>query len=211
MKFRLITLCIVLCSLHQTGLGDLTDNIEYDESFFKEIPTPQKKQKKIKRTEKRSLKESLKNQIKDAKSSSSASNKTCKIYFKGEQFRGSRENSLIELKGNVIVTRCGLEVRSDEARIYLEEEGKEVQEIKAKGNVRLKNYDVKLKENINATGNELVYVRKKNLVSLIGTNISKATLKKGKDKFFGPTIEYDIESGWVKAKKVEGVVHGGSL
>lgn len=211
MKYKIFFLISVFL-VSQIGVGDLTNNIEIDEGFFQEIKPPPVDKKSPKKVQKESLKRSLKQQMNASKRSAGNTNaKQCKIYFKGEQFKGSRENSLIELKGNVVVTRCGLEVKSNEARIYLEEESKEVKTIEAKGNVRLKNYDEKLKENISASGERLVYSRKQNRINLIGTRVSRASLKKGKDRFSGPTIEYDIDSGWVKARKVEGVVHGGSF
>ena len=208
MKIKIIILCF-LYLIADRAFCDLTDDIEFDDMFFKEIKTVKKNKPTASKPP--SLKKDLKKQMNRAKKSRSNKKSDCKIYFKGDQFRGSRESSLIELKGNVIVTRCGLEVKSDQARIYLLGESKEVKSIEALGNVRLKNYDQNTNENVSASGNELVYNRDKNLISLIGTKVSKAILKKGKDRFYGPTIKYDIDSGWIKAKKVEGVVHGGSL
>ena len=43
----------------------------------------------------------------------------CQVFFKGQRLEAQRKKGIIELSDNVLVKKCDLEIRSDQATIYM--------------------------------------------------------------------------------------------
>jgi lipopolysaccharide export system protein LptA len=124
------------------------------------------------------------------------------IKFKGKSFSGDREGGLIVLEEDVLVTQDDLRISANKATITLQKSTNNVSQILAEGKVRFYKLDPETKEPVRAMSQEALFDNQSRTVVLKG----EPTLIRGNDTVKGKQITYDLNSGWVKATRVEGIV-----
>ena len=128
--------------------------------------------------------------------------KNIPVIFEGDQFSGFRKLGTLELIENVKVTQGDFVIVSNNAKVFFDTKTDDVKKVIAKGNVKMNKTDLKTGEPITAQSKLVKFDAIKQVVELIGD----AELTRGEDKIKGSTIIYELNTGWIKAKKVKGVV-----
>lgn len=124
------------------------------------------------------------------------------INFESDELSGDRDGGTLVLDKNVVVTQDDLKIMADKATMTMEKATNEVVEVVAVGNVRFYRKDPDLKQMVTATSKEAVFHNAKRTVVLKGD----PKMVRGTDVVRGKQIIYDLNTGWVKATRVEGVV-----
>lgn len=123
------------------------------------------------------------------------------VHFEGDELSGMRQQGVIELHSNVRVRQADLYMQSDRARVFFDEHN-DVDKVEAIGRVRMSKKDAKTGDMIRAQSERADFDAGSQRVTLNG----KAVLFRGRDTIRGDVIDYDLQSGWLKASKVKGVV-----
>ncbi len=197
-RVKTILLFLLMTNISQLGRADLVDDIEDDKNDYSK-PIPIKKE--VPRLEPK--KKDAEAEAKRKPVFGRKEREDCQIYFKGNNLSAYRSKGIIELFGDVVVNKCELEIRSDSAIIKMFPGTNQVESVKAEGKVRIANYEKIFERNIKANGYEAIFTSEDNKIILLGT---PAKLDRGGDLFHGDRINYDLDSGWVKASDVKGVV-----
>lgn len=124
------------------------------------------------------------------------------IKVQGHNLTGSREDGVVTIEKNVLVTRGNLEIRSNSAKIYYDRENKAVIRVLATGRVRLLKNHSESSEIVKARGEVVEYLAKEEKITLKGG----AEIDRGDDRIRGSVIDYYVKTGKIKASGVEGVV-----
>ncbi len=124
------------------------------------------------------------------------------VFFEGDLFNGLKKEGFIELEKNVQITQEGLKITGDKAKVFFQPDGEEVERVEAYGNVVVTKKDPDTQELITATGNIAIYETQARLITLK----ENAKLRRGKDEFRGAYIEYNVDTGHIKAGKVQGTL-----
>ncbi len=125
-----------------------------------------------------------------------------KIYFKSTGLRGNKKEGRVELEENVLVTQGELYISCDKAIVFYNTQTEEVEKIQSIGNVKIRNQDETSGQSIRAESKEAFYFAQERKITLKG----KANLIKGESVVRGKEITYELDTGWIKADKVEGVM-----
>ena len=131
-------------------------------------------------------------------------NKNAPIQWKADGLKGTRSGQLVELQKNVVVTQADVHMTADRAKIYFNE-ADEVERVQALGNVRMRKKAELAKDQMSARGDEAIFMAVQRKVTLKGN----AVLWRGGDVVKGKKIDYELDSGWIKVERVEGVVAPG--
>jgi lipopolysaccharide export system protein LptA len=176
------------------------------EPVKKETKTPAvKKEKKPeqKKAKPASTKKAAKKNVAKPKQGASKNGLRKKpIKLRSEGLKGSRSDGKVLLKENVRIDQGDLQITCDEAAIYFDEGKEEIDRVVANGRVKLKKLDFTTKTKIAASARRVVYEQKKGLVTLTG-NVS---IYRGTDLIKGSRLVYDMNTGWITGKQVDGVV-----
>ena len=233
LKFVLIILSVLYSEM---GLSDLINNIdelnkkEYvdhedldldkkkkDRANTKKNPGKKKVQKKNSVNNSNSkinqvpqvVQESKNSQDSNRSTNSSLEKKKVKdvqeklpVIFEGDQLSGVRKLGTLELLDHVKVNQGDFDLTSDTAKVFFDTKTDDVKKVIAKGQVKMNKIDFKTGEPIKASSKMIVFDAIQQTVELIG----KAELVKGEDTIRGHTIIYNLNTGWIKAEKVKGVV-----
>ena len=124
------------------------------------------------------------------------------IKLKSNGLKGSRATGIVQLKSDVRITQGDLEITCDEAQIYFDDSREEVDKVVAEGNVRMKKIDSATKKKISSKSKKMIYEQKKGIVTLKG----KVTIYRSGDVIKGQVLTYDLKTGWITGKKVDGMV-----
>lgn len=114
-----------------------------------------------------------------------------------------RDDGIIELIKNVVITQGDLKLNSNEAKVYFNNETNEVEKILAEGDVRMEKIDPNTKVLVKAQGKKMTYLNAEQKVTLEGN----ARLDRGRDLLRGKKITYDMTTGEVVVDSVEGLLH----
>ncbi|MBP9707864.1 MAG: lipopolysaccharide transport periplasmic protein LptA [Oligoflexales bacterium] len=114
-----------------------------------------------------------------------------------------RDDGIIELIKNVVITQGDLKLNSNEAKVYFNNETNEVEKILAEGDVRMEKIDPNTKVLVKAQGKKMTYLNDEQKVILEGN----ARLDRGRDLLRGKKITYDMTTGEVIVDSVEGLLH----
>lgn len=124
------------------------------------------------------------------------------VRLRSDGLKGSRTLGEILLRRNVRINQGDLEITCDEATVFFDASLDELERVVAKGSVKLKKLDEVTGKKIRAFSDKLVYLPKNSLVTLSG----RVSVTRGDDVLKGRVIEYDMNSGWITGKKVDGLV-----
>ena len=124
------------------------------------------------------------------------------VFFEGDLFNGLKKEGFVELEKNVQITQEDLKMTGDRAKVFFKPDGEEVERVEAYGNVVVTKKDPDTQELIHAYGNIAIYDIQTRLITLK----ENAKLRRGKDEFHGAYIEYNVDTGHIKAGKVQGTL-----
>lgn len=127
------------------------------------------------------------------------------VRFESKGLQGSRDQGTIQLMEEVIVTQDDLRMESDKATVHFTQGSNEVQRVVASGNVKMFKTDPDTGKKIRAEANEVLFQNIERKLILKGN----ARLWRGEDLVRGKQITYEMNTGWVRADRVEGVVQPG--
>jgi lipopolysaccharide transport protein LptA len=127
------------------------------------------------------------------------------VQFESRSLQGMKDQGRVILKDDVIVTQGDFRIESDEATIIFENKSKEVTKVLASGRVKISRAAPEIKDRIKAECNEAVFHNVDRKVVLKGN----ARLWRAEDLVRGKQITYELDTGWIKADRVEGVVQPG--
>jgi lipopolysaccharide export system protein LptA len=116
---------------------------------------------------------------------------------------GLKNEGMVELLKDVIVTQEDFRLESNEAKIFLEDKTNEVKSVFAEGRVRITKKDEASGKLVKANGDQAEFDNVTQLITLRGN----ARVVKGGDILTGNLIFYNLKTGWIKFEKVKGVVN----
>jgi lipopolysaccharide export system protein LptA len=125
------------------------------------------------------------------------------VHFESKGLRALKEKGTAELIQDVVVTQGTLRLEADKAKIYYDDDVKDVVRVVAEGNIKIFKVDEESGEKIKAFGDRVEFDNKARTVVLEGN----ARLWRGADLVRGKKITYELDSGWIKADRVAGEVH----
>ena len=141
----------------------------------------------------------------DQKSASKSRAKQSKagiVKFWSRSLSGFRDQGSVILEEDAVVTQDDIRLEADKATIFFESKSHDVKEVRAIGSVKFSRIDPDTRQPIRAEGREAVFSNAKRMVTMKGEPV----LQRGDDVVRGKVIYYDLNNGWVKADRVEGVV-----
>ena len=124
------------------------------------------------------------------------------VKFWSRSLSGFRDQGSVILEEDVVVTQDDIRLEADKATIFFESKSHDVKEVHAIGSVKFSRIDPDTRQPIRAEGREAVFSNAKRMVTMKGEPV----LYRGDDVVRGKVIYYDLNNGWVKADRVEGVV-----
>lgn len=127
------------------------------------------------------------------------------IQFESKALQAMKDQNKVMLKEDVIVTQGDFRLEADEATIYFDPGTREANKVIAVGRVKAFKSDPELKQRVKAECNEAVFHNQERKMVLRGN----AKLWRGDDLVRGKQITYELDTGWIKADRVEGVVQPG--
>lgn len=137
-----------------------------------------------------------------AKKFRSRSNRLQKVDFESDSLRALKGQQQIMLTGHVLINQGGFRLEANEATIYFKKKSREPYKVVAKGGVKVFQADTKTTSRMTAQCSEAVFFNAERKVVLRGS----AKLWHGDDFVSGKQITYELDTGWIKAERVEGVV-----
>ena len=127
------------------------------------------------------------------------------VQFESKSLQAMKDQNRVMLKEDVVVTQEDFRMEADEATIYFDPRTREASKIIASGRVKVFKSDAETKQRIKAECNEAVFYNQDRKMVLRGN----AKLWRGDDLVRGKQITYELDTGWIKAERVEGVVQPG--
>ncbi len=127
------------------------------------------------------------------------------VQFESKALQAMKDQNRVMLKEDVIVTQGDFRLEADEATIYFDPVTREANKVIAVGRVKAFKSDPELKQRVKAECNEAVFHNQERKMILRGN----AKLWRGEDLVRGKQITYELDTGWIKADRVEGVVQPG--
>ena len=124
------------------------------------------------------------------------------VKFESLTANGSKDGGVIVLEKEVLVTQDDLKITAEKATIKVNPATNEVIEVIAVGNVHFSRRDPETGQPVTSDSKEAVFNNSNRTVVLKGD----PKLMRGTDVVKGKQIIYDLNTGWVKATRVEGVV-----
>jgi lipopolysaccharide export system protein LptA len=130
------------------------------------------------------------------------------IKLKSKGAKANRQQGLIELVRDVIITQGPLELKSDRAKIFSDQVTNEVIKADIAGNVQINRKSNAEGDRISAKADHALFLNKKRVVIMRGN----ASLLKDGTLLKGRKITYDLKTGWINLEGAEGVMQpGGGL
>jgi lipopolysaccharide transport protein LptA len=124
------------------------------------------------------------------------------VRFESRGLQGSKEQGTIELLEEVVVTQADLRIEAKRATVYFTQTSNDVQKVVATGDVKLFKTDPETGQKIRAEANEVTFLNAERKVFLKGN----ARLWRGDDLMRGKQFTYELDTGWIRADRIEGVV-----
>lgn len=131
--------------------------------------------------------------------------KRAPIQFESKSLQAVKDQSRVVLQEDVLITQGDFRLQADEATIYFDKKTRDATKVIASGRVKAFKSDVELKQRVKAECNEAVFYNQERKMVLRGN----AKLWRGEDLVRGKQITYELDTGWIKADRVEGVVQPG--
>ena len=127
------------------------------------------------------------------------------IQWESNGLKGFRNQGTIELMEDVVVTQGDMEMKADYAKIFFDENSNEVTRVEAEGNIEIFKIDEVTGEKVRATSNEVVFYNETRKVEMSGN----AQLTRGKDFLKSSILTYELDTGWIRTKRVKGSLSPG--
>lgn len=124
------------------------------------------------------------------------------VKLKSNGLKGSRSEGKLTLLDNVRISQGDLEIRCNKANILFDARSDEIERIVASGRVKMKKRDYTTKAKISASSSEMTYEHKKGLIILTGS----VEIIRGIDIIKGKKLVYDLNTGWISGKQVDGML-----
>jgi lipopolysaccharide transport protein LptA len=124
------------------------------------------------------------------------------VRFESKGLQGSKEQGTIDLMEEVVVTQADLRIEAKRATVFFTQSSSDVQKVIATGDVKLFKTDPDTGQKIRAEANEVVFLNSERKVLLKGN----AKLWRGDDLMRGRQFTYELDTGWIRADRIEGVV-----
>lgn len=124
------------------------------------------------------------------------------VKFWSKVFSGQNKEGILVLEEDVVVTQGDLRIAADKATLYADKATNEWTKVVAVGNVFFSKKDPETGLPVTAESREAIFDNAARTVVLKGD----PKLNRGTDVVRGKQITYDLNTGWVKATRVEGVV-----
>lgn len=125
------------------------------------------------------------------------------VKFQSSGLTGYKEQGTMELEKDVVITQADTKMEADKVKAFYDPKTKEVVRIVATGNVRITKDDPDPQKRAKSTSNEAVFFNKERKVVLRG---NPQLVRAGGDTVKGKEIIYELDTGWVKVERVEGVL-----
>lgn len=125
------------------------------------------------------------------------------VQFESKGLQALKEKGTAELIDDVVVTQGTMRMEADKAKIYYDDNVKDVVRVVAEGNVKIFKIDEETGEKIKAFGDRVEFDNKLRTVVLDGN----PRLWRGADLVRGKKIIYELDTGWIRADRVAGEVH----
>lgn len=119
----------------------------------------------------------------------------------------SRSGGTIHLRENVVITQDDLKLRSNEAKVYVDESNQDetVRKVEVIGEVKITKSDADASKRVTARGNSATFLNTSQKITLKGN----ARLWRGGHLIRGKQITYDITTGLITVDEAVGVVQPG--
>jgi lipopolysaccharide export system protein LptA len=124
------------------------------------------------------------------------------INFASQGAMAVKDPSVVELVKDVVLTQADMRMESDRVKAFMDQATNQPVKIVATGNVKLFKDDIDPTKRVRAVGNEAVFYNADRKVILRGN----PKLWRGDDLIRGKEITYELDTGWVKVDRVEGVL-----
>lgn len=178
---------------------------ELDQATPDELPKDLKKLEQEAEKTKPKKKPAKKERASQKKKTSSNSSKE-PVLFKGDgPTTYARQDGIITLQENVMITQGDLRMQSDRAKVTLSDDDsskENVRKVEISGRVKMTKLDPDPKERVVAHGDRAIFLNSEQKVRLIGN----ARLYRGGDLMKGNQIVYELDTGLVIVDKAQGVV-----
>lgn len=125
------------------------------------------------------------------------------VLYQSNGLSGLRDKGTIELLDDVMVSQGTLKLEADQAKILFDEATDEVQTVTADGHIKMFRYDEDSGEQIKAFGDRVIFLNLERKIILEGN----ARLFRGVHLLRGDRLIYELDTGWIRAEKVEGEFH----
>lgn len=196
-----------------SGLADIIDDVDLlDNEKPKPVaaPSPSPSLQSIPINKTRATKESGKKKVEKPVSESSPKMQTDKsrrspVHIKSDgQLTYARNNGVIHMTQNVVITQDELRFQADEARVWVNEADPEnnVEKVECIGNVRVSKFSSDPAEKITARGERAFFYNESRKIILQGD----ARLWRGGHLIKGTNITYTLDDGMITVDRAEGVV-----
>lgn len=129
-------------------------------------------------------------------------NEKLPVTFQGDELSGFKKQGTLELHNNVIVQQGDFLLRAKHAIVYFRAQDDEVDRVVADGQVQISKIDPKTGDQVRSQSESAEFKAIEREVVLLGD----AQLIRGNDHINGHKIRYNLDTGWVKASKVKGIV-----
>lgn len=126
------------------------------------------------------------------------------IYIQSNSLSAERRKGYAEFE-KFSATQADMKLESDKAKVYSANSTDEVVRVEAHGHVKMTTVDPDAQQPVQAHGNEAIFYNETQKVILKGD----AELKRGTNVFRGDTIVYELNTGWIKVQRFDGVVQPG--
>ncbi len=124
------------------------------------------------------------------------------VLFESRSLQGLKDQGRVILKDEVVITQGDFRIDADEATIIFDNKSRDVTKVLANGRVKISRSASEAKDRVRAECNEAIFYNAERKVLLRGN----AKLWRSEDLVRGKQITYELDSGWIKADRVEGVV-----
>lgn len=125
------------------------------------------------------------------------------VKFQSSGLTGFKDQGTMELVNDVVITQGDTKMEADKVKAFYDQKSKEVVKIVASGNVKIFKDDPDPTKKVRSTSQEAIFFNKDRKVVLKG---NPQLIRNGGDIVRGKEITYELDTGWMRVDRVEGVL-----
>ena len=125
------------------------------------------------------------------------------VKFQSSGLTGFKDQGTMELVNDVVITQGDTKMEADKVKAFYDQKSKELVKIIASGNVKIFKDDPDPTKKVRSTSQEAVFFNKDRKVILKG---NPQLIRNGGDIVRGKEITYELDTGWMRVDRVEGVL-----